>query len=128
MVFGYIGKGERETVDHFKRHADQANKAGEKCAKAGIQLCYHNHSFEFAKLNGGKTGWDVFVKEFDKKLVKFEVDVFWVKIGGLDPYKTLRQLKGRVSQVHLKDLVKGCLLYTSPSPRDLSTSRMPSSA
>ena len=26
------------------------------------------------------------------------------------------------------DQVKGCLLYTSPSPRDLSTSRMPSSA
>ena len=25
-------------------------------------------------------------------------------------------------------LAKGCLLYTSPSPRDLSTSRMPSSA
>ena len=24
--------------------------------------------------------------------------------------------------------MKGCLLYTSPSPRDLSTSRMPSSA
>ena len=26
------------------------------------------------------------------------------------------------------DLTKNCLLYTSPSPRDLSTSRMPSSA
>ena len=26
------------------------------------------------------------------------------------------------------DEAKGCLLYTSPSPRDLSTSRMPSSA
>ena len=26
------------------------------------------------------------------------------------------------------DLVSTCLLYTSPSPRDLSTSRMPSSA
>jgi len=25
-------------------------------------------------------------------------------------------------------MAKGCLLYTSPSPRDLSTSRMPSSA
>ena len=25
-------------------------------------------------------------------------------------------------------MTKGCLLYTSPSPRDLSTSRMPSSA
>ena len=27
-----------------------------------------------------------------------------------------------------KDLCEACLLYTSPSPRDLSTSRMPSSA
>ena len=26
------------------------------------------------------------------------------------------------------DMFLGCLLYTSPSPRDLSTSRMPSSA
>lgn len=107
LVFGYIGKGERETVDHFKRHADVANKAGEKCLKAGIQLGYHNHSFEFAKLDGGKTGFEVLVKEFDPKLVKFELDVFWVKIGGLDPIKTLQSLKGRVSQVHLKDLIKG---------------------
>ena len=28
----------------------------------------------------------------------------------------------------LAELVSACLLYTSPSPRDLSTSRMPSSA
>ena len=27
-----------------------------------------------------------------------------------------------------RDLLDACLLYTSPSPRDLSTSRMPSSA
>ena len=30
--------------------------------------------------------------------------------------------------VDVEDDGKGCLLYTSPSPRDLSTSRMPSSA
>ena len=28
----------------------------------------------------------------------------------------------------LEDQITNCLLYTSPSPRDLSTSRMPSSA
>ena len=28
----------------------------------------------------------------------------------------------------IEDYIPGCLLYTSPSPRDLSTSRMPSSA
>ena len=30
--------------------------------------------------------------------------------------------------IQVGDLIQGCLLYTSPSPRDLSTSRMPSSA
>ena len=29
---------------------------------------------------------------------------------------------------HTRVSIGGCLLYTSPSPRDLSTSRMPSSA
>ena len=29
---------------------------------------------------------------------------------------------------HMYDTVKGCLLYTSPSPRDATLSRMPSSA
>ena len=37
------------------------------------------------------------------------------------------------NQINIKRLMdigsyRGCLLYTSPSPRDLSTSRMPSSA
>ena len=33
-----------------------------------------------------------------------------------------------VDQSDYLALVRDCLLYTSPSPRDLSTSRMPSSA
>ena len=41
-----------------------------------------------------------------------------------------RGLKGPENWYLIEDLasVLGCLLYTSPSPRDLSTSRMPSSA
>ena len=35
--------------------------------------------------------------------------------------------KGNMENIK-KDILDGCLLYTSPSPRDLSTSRMPSSA
>ena len=107
IVFGYIGKGHRETADHYKAHAERANKAGEKCKQAGMQLCYHNHSFEFTDLGDGKTGWDLLVEHFDDELVKFEVDVFWVKVGGRNPIKTMRELKGRISQVHLKDMKKG---------------------
>ena len=38
------------------------------------------------------------------------------------------KLEDIVDKKHANVLVVGCLLYTSPSPRDLSTSRMPSSA
>ena len=37
-------------------------------------------------------------------------------------------LQVRANTVHSVIGPNGCLLYTSPSPRDLSTSRMPSSA
>ena len=35
---------------------------------------------------------------------------------------------GNTKMLHLQGEPNSCLLYTSPSPRDLSTSRMPSSA
>jgi sugar phosphate isomerase/epimerase len=105
LVFGYIGKGHRERADQLKATAERSNAAGEKCKKAGIQLCYHHHSFEFQPLESGKTGMDVFIDTFDKDLCKFEIDVFWCAIGGWDPVQTIEKLKGRVAQVHLKDLL-----------------------
>ena len=53
-----------------------------------------------------------------------------------DEFKPLRLMNGLYLQLHAYMLrvaipygtLNSCLLYTSPSPRDLSTSRMPSSA
>ena len=59
---------------------------------------------------------------------------YLVKVGA---FKTKLELQGFIQDlkdefpqaIPIKDQVsKACLLYTSPSPRDLSTSRMPSSA
>ena len=47
-----------------------------------------------------------------------------------DPARA-RETLGSFSQLGFygkDEWMQGCLLYTSPSPRDLSTSRMPSSA
>ena len=108
LVFGYITKGNRETIGQMKRHAAAANAFGRTCRDAGIQLCYHHHSFEFAPLDDGRTtGWDILINELDPGLVKFEFDIFWSAIAGLDPLRTLQDLRGRVAQVHLKDLLAG---------------------
>jgi len=107
LVFGYVGKGSRETSDQLKALAKGVNELGKKSADAGMQLCYHNHSFEFQKIDGDTTGFDILIEEFDSDLVKFELDVFWTKIGGWDPLETMKKLDGRISQVHLKDLKEG---------------------
>ena len=52
-----------------------------------------------------------------------QVELLTNRVGAAERRKVLAELvTGKV------DIVIGCLLYTSPSPRDLSTSRMPSSA
>ena len=43
-------------------------------------------------------------------------------------FKELFALDGKDTNLSENDIARSCLLYTSPSPRDLSTSRMPSSA
>ena len=49
-----------------------------------------------------------------------------LKVLGIDISRMLRQIGNRVGQEIAFSL--RCLLYTSPSPRDRSLSRMPSSA
>ena len=57
----------------------------------------------------------------------------WKENNDYDTNKTAASRWGLTRTLNLDSppaclLVGGCLLYTSPSPRDLSTSRMPSSA
>ena len=78
------------------------NHAGEKARAAGLELCYHNHAFEFQPMQGSRP-IDVLLKETDKKLVALELDVFWVSIAGENPVEWLQAQRGRVSLVHLKD-------------------------
>lgn len=107
VVFGYIDKNSRNTLDKCRKIADRANQAGDKTREAGMRMCYHNHSFEFEKLEGKMASFDVFAKRFDPQKVDFELDVFWAKIGGRDPIQMMKRLAGRITQVHLKNLKDG---------------------
>jgi hypothetical protein len=73
MVCAYLLDSERGTLDHYKETADKLNKGGEIAKKAGIQLCYHNHDFEFASQDG-KYPYDVLLNSTDADLVKMEMD------------------------------------------------------
>lgn len=103
LVVPWLPNHERDSLDKYKSLAERCNVAAEKAKKAGVQLAYHNHAFEFKPMEGGKTGYDIMMSDFSSDMM-FEVDVFWVQVGGHDPSELLKKLTGRVSQVHLKDL------------------------
>ena len=105
LVVPYLAETDRENIDGYKKVAELLNQAAEKAVDAKIQLAYHNHAFEFKPMKEGKTGYDVFIESFSTQMA-FEMDVFWVKLGGVDPVAIIKKLKGRVSQLHLKDLKK----------------------
>jgi sugar phosphate isomerase/epimerase len=102
-VVPYIGPELRkqEVLDGF---GEKMNKAGELARKTGLQLAYHNHAFEWGQM-GGKRVFDRMFANTDPALVKFEVDVFWLTVGGVDPVAFLKEHKGRVPLLHLKDKV-----------------------
>jgi sugar phosphate isomerase/epimerase len=119
FVLAYLAREDRQSLDDYKRHADKMNEAGRRCKAAGLQFCYHHHSFEFVKY-GTETGWDVITSRCDKDLVAFEIDVFWLAASGLDPAATIAKLGSRVKLVHLKDRAAG--------PPELDESKVPATA
>ncbi len=102
MVCAYLSETERKGLDHYKYVADQLNIAGEKCKKSGIQLCYHNHDFEFIKQDD-KYPYDILLAS-DKNLVKMEMDIYWITKAGQDPIKLFNEHPGRFPLWHVKDM------------------------
>lgn len=106
LVIPYLTDAYRTSLDSYKKIAENSNRAAAMARKAGIQLSYHNHNFEFLPMEGGKSGYDVLMEEFSPEM-QFEIDIFWVKAAGIEPVDLIKKLNGRVSQLHLKDLKQG---------------------
>jgi sugar phosphate isomerase/epimerase len=93
----------RRTAADVRATAEVLNELARAVQGAGMGFAYHNHAFEFAPLDSG-TCWEVLLAETDPALVALELDVFWVKRGGLDPATMIRRHADRVKLLHLKDM------------------------
>lgn len=103
LVCPWLAPNERRTLDDYKRLATILNKAGEVCNKAGLQLAYHNHDFEFMALDG-QLPFDLLLAETNAKLVKMELDLYWITKAGHDPLAYFAKHPGRFPLVHVKDM------------------------
>ncbi|MEQ8469764.1 MAG: sugar phosphate isomerase/epimerase [Marinoscillum sp.] len=94
---------EMRNIETYKKIAETLNQAGEKAKSAGIEVCYHNHDFEFDVIDG-QVGLDILANETDPDLVKFELDLYWVSKAGKDQIEQFKKFKGRVPLWHVKDM------------------------
>lgn len=81
---------------------DLLNRFGEQCRASGVQLCYHNHDFEFQRVDG-EAAYDRLLRECDHEGVKFELDLYWVTQAGADGAAYLRADPARFPLCHVKD-------------------------
>ena len=102
VVVPWIPEEKRKTLDDWKSVAAVYNQAAQMTKDAGLQFDYHNHDFEFTKLNG-QVPYDVLLHNTDPKLVQLEIDLYWITKAGQDPLTYFARWPGRVPLVHVKD-------------------------
>ncbi|WP_328852534.1 sugar phosphate isomerase/epimerase [Micromonospora globbae] len=88
----------------YRALARDLNRAGRMAERAGLQFGYHNHQLEFVPLTDGRTGFEILTGETDPRLVHFELDLFWAWRGARDPVDLIQANRGRIRQVHVKDM------------------------
>jgi sugar phosphate isomerase/epimerase len=92
------------TVTGLKAECDLMNKIGDEANKRGIKFGYHNHNMEFATVADTKQLYEDFlIANTDPKKVFFEMDVYWITIGGQDPVAYLKKYPKRFLALHIKD-------------------------
>ena len=93
----------QDTPEHIMDFIEKACRFSEIIGKEGYKFTYHNHSFEFRKINGRRI-FDIMADEFDPNYISFVLDTYWVQHGGGDIVQWMDKLNGRIDILHLKDM------------------------
>jgi len=92
----------KETLDDYKRFAEEFNTFGKQMQEHGITFVYHNHGYEHAEKEG-QVPLDYLLNNTDPDEVKFEMDIFWLQSAGASPVEYLTKYPGRFKLMHVKD-------------------------
>lgn len=93
---------------------EEYDRAARELQQSGLKLQYHNHFFEYEKLDG-KLVIDLMAERTDPERWGFLLDLFWTQYSGRCPAAQLELLQGRVDVCHFKDMsMKGREQRTAP--------------
>ncbi|MGG7466379.1 MULTISPECIES: sugar phosphate isomerase/epimerase family protein [unclassified Plantibacter] len=90
------------SADGVKGIADDLNAAAAVGAQHGVEMGYHNHWWELEGDIEGTSPLEYLASITDPAVV-FEVDTYWVEVGGRRAVDVLASIGDRVKLLHVKD-------------------------
>jgi sugar phosphate isomerase/epimerase len=107
LVMPYMAEEYRPAnPEGFKKFLPLLNQVGEKIHAAGMTFLYHNHDFEFVKLDNGKWGYDEMFDSIPHDNLMSELDTCWCDVATHEPVEFIKKYTGRIPVVHFKDYIK----------------------
>ncbi len=106
VAIPYLTPECRPGTEGFAKVVENAAMLGQVSKELGMYLLYHNHDFEFEKIDG-KYALEVLYDTVPADLLGTELDTCWVRVGGEEPAAYVRKFAGRAPVVHLKDYAGG---------------------
>ena len=96
---------QRPGHEDWGKTREQYIEVGRKLKENGIELFYHNHDFEFEKVDGEYI-LDYMFRDVPSEYLNPQLDICWVKVGGADPTEYIKKYSNRMKTLHLKDFIK----------------------
>jgi len=90
------------SLEDLQRYCDYFNVVGEKCNDKGLRFGYHNHDKEFEEVDG-IVRYDYMLQNTDPDNVMFQLDLYWIMMGGKDALTYFNDYPGRFELWHVKD-------------------------
>jgi sugar phosphate isomerase/epimerase len=106
FVCPMLPKDQWTSLEGFRKAADLFNHVGESARSRGMEFVFHNHDYEFKPIDGSN-GFRQLMEHTDPKLVKLELDMYWLTQAGQNPMEVLKSHADRVRLVHMKDRTAG---------------------
>ena len=106
LVVPYLPEEYRHLTPGYPVVIEKMKKIGAAVKAAGMKLLYHNHNFEFVRLEDGTFGFDDIYRQVPADLLMVEPDTCWIKVAGQDPVEYIHKYGSRCEVIHLKDFVK----------------------
>ena len=105
--FGSGGTPNYATEAEWIAYAEYLDELGEVARQQGQTLMVHNHNWEFQRVFGGQTAFDILMQYTDPRNVVFQLDLYWATNGGADPVELLERYGKRIQLFHVKDMAAG---------------------